>query len=126
MVKLFISVSVKLAIIPLFCSALPAQTDADRERRLAELERKMRQVDPTFAPAVGASIDIRLSDLERKMDALLEAGNSKPANSPSAIAEQPAPGASLNQSPLQQVSVAGDYQRSGEAETRLPVSGYME
>jgi hypothetical protein len=32
----------------------------------------------------------------------------------------------FKQRPLQPLSVTGDYQKSAEAETRLPVAGYME
>src|SRR5215510_3350766 len=115
MVKLIVTTTVKLLLAGLVGVALHAQTDADRERRLAELERKMRQLDPAFSPAAG-SIDIRLADLERRVEALLAAGNPVPA----------APAAAPEQSPLQPVSITGDYQKSGEGETRLPVAGYME
>src|SRR5262249_59927733 len=40
----------------------------------------------------------------------------------SAHPSQPVP----DQPPLQQVSIDGDYQKSGERETRLPVAGYMD
>jgi hypothetical protein len=94
---------------------LNAQTDADRERRLADLERKVRQLDPTFTPAV-TSLDGRLAELEKKVDSLL-AGGRTPA---------PATPAAPDPTPLQTVSVTGDYQKSDEGETRLPVAGYME
>src|SRR5262249_40125154 len=35
-------------------------------------------------------------------------------------------GTSSTEAPLQQISVSGDYQKSGDGETRLPISGYME
>jgi len=111
MVKLLRAALVKLVLPVLAAAALHAQTDADRERRLADLERKVHQLDPTFAPAAGP-IDARLAELERKVDSLL-AGNRAP------VPPQ-------NPAPLETVSVTVDDQQSGGGETRLPVAGYMD
>jgi hypothetical protein len=92
------------------------QTDADRERRLAELERKVRQLDPAFAPGPSANFDQRLQELEQAVERLI--GGSQRA--------QPAPVAQTAATPLEPVSVTGDYQASADSETRLPVAGYME
>lgn len=94
-----------------------AGTDADRERRLAELERKVLRLDPAFKTEMSAGFDDRLAALEKRIDELL-AGQTSAAVTP---AQTPAP-----VSPLQPVSIQGDYQSQGEGETRLPVSGYME
>src|SRR5690349_18432262 len=96
-----------------FVLALGAQTDADRERRLADLESKMRRLDPEFSPQTGATVDSRLSDLELRLDALLARTS---AATPPAV----------ETNPLQPLSVTGDAQKSEEHETRLPVAGYME
>ena len=93
-----------------------SQTDTDRERRLATLEEKIRTLDPTFAST--GSFDERLAIAEQKIDELL---NRKTAVGPAA---EPAPASAT--APLQPVSISGDYQTSGEGETRLPVSGYMD
>ena len=50
MVKLMCAATVKIAIAAAVATVLYAQTDADRERRLADLERKIRQLDPAFTP----------------------------------------------------------------------------
>jgi len=117
MVKSIRAASINLLMALAAAAILHAQTDADRERRLAELERKVRQLDPGFSPGQGA-IDIRLAELEQRVDRLLAAGT--------AVAASPAPVSSASQTPLQTVSVSGDYQKSAEAETRLPVAGYMD
>jgi hypothetical protein len=115
-------------VLPLVLSSvLLAQTDADRERRLVELERKIRELDPNLKRAPSGSFDDRLAALERSIDELLSARQSaQPAASAAATllptGALPAP----NTSPLQTVSVTGDAQSSGEGETRLPVAGYME
>src|ERR1051325_3440432 len=107
MVKSLRAASVKLVLWALAAGALHAQTDIDRERRLADLERKVHQLDPTFAPATGP-IDARLAELERKVDSLLDRNRAR-------VPPQ-------NPAPLETVSVSGDYQQSGGGETRLPVA----
>ena len=113
-------------------AVLSAQTDVDRERRLADLERKMRLLDASFLPSNGVSVDARLAELELKIDGLLATGQKAApqlaAGVQSAQASAPLLPASpaANQAPLQTLSVTGDYQKSGEGETRLPVAGYMD
>src|SRR5262249_49014800 len=126
MVNHFASASIKLLLVIVSCVVVRAQTDADRERRISDLERKMRQLDPGFSPANAASIDIRLAELERRMEGLLDRSRAAPSDTVTATREQPSPEANPSQAPLQQVSVSGDYKNSSEGETRLPVSGYME
>src|SRR5258706_148296 len=96
----------------LVAGSLHAQAAGDLERRVAELEQKMRLIDPAFG-ADNRALDLarRMEALETKMQELLPA---KPAQS------QPA-GA-----PFTAVSVTGDYQASAQGETRLPVAGYMD
>ena len=101
------------------------------ERRVAELEDKMRLVDPAFGRESRASdLSRRLELLEKKMAEVLEARQpavearalpSLPATAPpTPTPAQPAgPG-------LVPVSVTGDYQGSPGGETRLPVAGYMD
>jgi hypothetical protein len=115
-------------LLPLLLSwALLGQTDADRERRLFDLEQKIQQLDPTFKPTVSASVDERLSALERSIDALLSARRPT-ATAPASSASQgpPPPASAPSATPLQTISVIGDGQSSGEGETRLPVAGYMD
>lgn len=123
MVKLTAIATVILAGV--FSSPLHGQTDADRERRLLELERKIRQLDPTYVQsASAATFDQRLQELERVVDGVLARSQQvKPAADEQSVAALLAPQRSR---PLQPVSVTGDYQTSGEGETRLPVAGYME
>src|SRR2546427_11751950 len=65
MVKHLISTLVLLA-------SLPAQTPGDVDRRVAELEEKMRLIDPAFGRDSRA-LDLarRLQALEKKMDEVL-------------------------------------------------------
>jgi hypothetical protein len=105
------------------CSAC----NADRERRLIELERKLRQLDPTFGTAAAGNFDDRLAALERALDHLVAAARQPPVATPApASASQPAAMPERAPAPLQPVSVTGDAQSSGEGETNLPVAGYME
>jgi hypothetical protein len=114
MVK-FIAVATVM-LVGFLSAPLPGQTDADRERRLTELERKIRQLDPAYVPpAPTAGFDQRLQELERVVDRLLNASGPPPSQ------QQPQPTTAL-----QPVSVTGDYQSAGGGETRLPVAGYME
>jgi hypothetical protein len=121
MVKYWVEATVKAVWILALITPVAAQTDADRERRLAELERKLGELDPTFRARLPAGFEERLAAAERKLDELLAARQAPPAPSASA---PPAPGASPPA--LETVSVTGDYQASEESETRLPVAGYME
>jgi hypothetical protein len=86
-----------------------AQPPADLERRVAELEEKMRLVDPAFGRETRAQDLLgRLRALETKMAEVLDA-------------RQPAP-------PVQQAAalVATAPSTPPDAETRLPVAGYMD
>ena len=113
MVK-FIAVATVM-LVGFLSAPLHGQTDADRERRLTELERKIRQLDPAYVPpAPTVSFDQRLQELERVVDRLL-------SGSTAAV-----PAAAATDAALQPVSVTGDYQSAGGGETRLPVAGYME
>jgi hypothetical protein len=131
MVKFIRAAAVNLLIAATAAVVLNAQTDAERERRLADLERKVRQLDPTFSPGQ-ASIDARLAELERRVDSLLATSPVAPLvpTPVSAAVEKnvqlPTPPVGSDQAPLQTVSVSGDYQKSSEGETRLPVAGYMD
>src|SRR5262245_28885247 len=88
-----------LAALLLLASSY-AQTREDLENRVAELEQK-------------------IALLERRLNQLL------PAEAPAAAAaKQLAPEAP--RPALRPVSVAGDYQSAPDAETRLPVAGYMD
>ena len=117
MVKSIVIAAVACIVSTLGAASLHGQTDQDRERRLTELERKVRQLDPAYRPPESATFDERLQDLERAVGNLL-ALKAEPVT---AAAQQP-----QSTAPLQPVSVPGGLQLSGEGETRLPVAGYME
>ncbi|HYI95669.1 MAG TPA: hypothetical protein VEX68_19160 [Bryobacteraceae bacterium] len=104
-----------------FASLSHAQTEADRDRRLAELERKVRILDPSFK-ADEAAFDDRLAALEKRIDEVLARSGSPAASTTVSASAQPL----LPKAPLEAISVTGDYQQSLEGETRLPVSGYMD
>ena len=113
---------VKLALAIMLAFPLQGQTDSDRERRLQELERKVRQLDPSYVAPVSASFDERLDELGRLVDQLLTARSSKTESTTSSVGTIP----QQRTVPLQTISVTGDYQSSPEGETRLPIAGYME
>lgn len=115
MVKLPIVKCVITAILGI--AALHAQAATDLERRVAELEARMRSIDPAFGREDRTQdLARRLEALEKKMEAVLS------ARQPAAL-PPPAPAPSPS---LASVSVKGDYQASPDAETRLPVAGYMD
>src|SRR5262249_10537544 len=76
----------------------PSGSGQDLERRLADLERRMRQLDPAFVPGA-ADLAARIQALEAKMDAL---------QAPALQAAAPAPPPET------------------DTETRLPGLGYMD
>ncbi len=109
-----------MGLILLSPALLPGQTPPGLERRVAELEEKMRLIDPAFGSDLRAQDLLhRLNSLETKMDQVLAAR--QPAAPPPI--QPPSPSAVPA---LAEVSVSGDYQASPEAETRLPVAGYMD
>src|ERR1700754_2523091 len=97
----------------LFC-ALPAvfgQPAGQYDRRLADLERKMKLLDPGFRTAAEATVTERMDALEARMDELFAARNA------------PAPVAAVGPAQpvqLESISTSGDYQKSADGETRLP------
>ena len=127
MVKSLSTATVKGILLLLMAVGAVAQTDADRDRRLSELERKIRQLDPAYAVPTTATFDERLASLEQRLDHLMasRAGPAGPQE-PQASATVPADAEIAPPTPFQTVSITGDYQTSGEGETRLPVAGYMD
>ena len=108
-----------------FSPGASAQVTTDIERRVSELEEKMRMIDPAFGKSTNAQDLLRrLEQLEQKLDGVLAANGIKPA--------PPIPTPAVQQAVLPQppgiaaVSVTGDYQTSPNGETRLPVAGYMD
>ena len=98
----------------LFAQAHGQQPPAsDLERRVTELEEKMRLVDPAFGRETrAADLAHRLELLEKKMAEVLASARVQPAG----------PG-------LTPVAVAGNSQADNQGstgETRLPVAGYMD
>jgi hypothetical protein len=108
--------------------ALPVagQDDIRREQRLAEIERKLTILDPSFQPQKNADLDQRLQAAEHVLDALL-AARTVPERSTAATPVVKPPNAPAQPAtPLQPLAISGDYQTSEDAEAKLPVSGYME
>lgn len=123
-----------LLILVIGSGAVSAQSPAELERRVSDLERKMRVLDPSFTPATEQVLVQRVQDLESKIEAILAGREaSRGAATPSVAAVSapallPAPPSSLPapSAPLQPVSITGDFQTSPDTETRLPVTGYMD
>jgi hypothetical protein len=111
MVKYRVALHCLLAGLP-FLTQAQGPSPSDLERRIAELEQKMQLIDPAFGRENRAQdLVSRLDSLEKKMAQVIE-------GRPASEIQPPAP-------TLQPVSVAGN-QASPEAETRLPVAGYMD
>jgi len=116
--KLTLCISLIIFGCPLYAQVAPG---GDFERRIAELERKMKQIDPSFDPS-NLDLAARLKILEEKM-AVVMAGRTptEPVPAPPAPVQPTAPPPGI-----QAVSVTGDYQKAADTETRLPVAGYMD
>jgi hypothetical protein len=120
----------KLLLALAFAAALIGQNTTDFEKRLRELESKMRQLDPSFGQAeTEMDLGRRLAALERKMAEVLAARTdpsiSVLSQSPPQVAEQPAI-RSLASPQLQPVGPLAGYRTSVDEEQRLPVAGYMD
>lgn len=126
MVKIRQAATVKWVCLIWLIPLLNAQTDAERERRLRELETKIQRLDPAFVRPSEGTFDDRLAALEGKIDSLLAERQPAQVAPSSAVATAMPESDAPSLSPLQTVSISGDYQASGEGETRLPVSGYMD
>jgi len=122
-------------VIALFITfPLLGQAPSNIERRVAELEEKMRLIDPAFGKDTAArDLLVRIDQLERKLNGVLAAKEPAPAAAIAAITHLQVPQSAAPRqalSPggpaLQSVSITGDYQTSPDGETRLPVSGYMD
>jgi len=110
---------------------LQGQATSELERRIAELEQKMRLIDPAFGPETRAlDLASRLESLEKKMDVVLAARRPEETRSAcqptQAIVEKKRPSTERDAPAFTLVSVSGDYRSSTEGETRLPVAGYMD
>jgi len=106
--------------------AVFAQSTSELERRVAEIEKKMRLIDPAFGKETSAQDLLgRLAQLEEKLDAVLaERSSPQPAQVAAVLTPSATP---QSQRPaLVPVSVSGDYQTAPNGETRLPVAGYMD
>ena len=96
-------------------SILFAQVSPGFERRLADLENKMRQIDPAFRPSTAMeTLEARLSKLEGLFSAILS--KPQPAVQMSAMTALVA----------QAVPAPAAPPPSANEETRLPVAGYMD
>ncbi|HTM48876.1 MAG TPA: hypothetical protein VL285_09360 [Bryobacteraceae bacterium] len=108
-----------LLLLLLTAGAAPGQQEGGLERRVDELERKIRLLEPDFAAAAQRDLGQRVAALEAKINELL-ATRTVLAPEPPSPAPAPEP---LALQPLANASV----QTSEPApEQRLPVSGYMD
>lgn len=117
------------ALVLFFCVLrAAAQDQSELERRVADLERKIQLLDPAFHSIPGIAFAERIKVLESKVEELLQAKSEvRPATAAlSAPAYIPATALQAPSSPLQAISVSGDYQKDADTENRLPVAGYME
>ncbi len=104
----------------------PPPSFSDFEKRISELEQKMKSLDPAFQTGSELAMADRIKALEAKMDALLLARSRPAAAAAPTIETSSASSSQTPSSPLQPVSVSGDYQKAANGETRLPVAGYMD
>jgi len=117
----------------LLAGSLHAQAGGDLERRVAELEQKMRLIDPAFGADTRAlDLASRIASLESKMQQLMPAQRVEPRFPESAQLQPPQPAQPQSAVPqpaseaFTTLSISGDYRASPETETRLPVAGYMD
>jgi hypothetical protein len=99
-----------LAVFQALSPTAFGQSTSELERRLAEVEKKMRLIDPAFGSENSAQDLLgRLAQIEQKLDSVLAA---RQAPQPDQVDAAPTPGAaSASQRPaLVPVSVTGDYQ----------------
>ncbi len=90
-----------------------AQADPDLERRITELEKKIRLLEPGFAAAANRDLAVRVAALEAKINELLAPAVPEPAPP----TEAPA---------LQVLASASTGTPEPEPAQRLPVAGYMD
>lgn len=111
----------RLSILAASCLVISyGQVSPNIEQRLGELERKIKLLDPAFRTE-SDNLNDRLKLLEAKIDQLVKL-QSEPEPAP----VQPVVAAAPVVTPLQPVSITGDFQKAGDGETRLPVAGYMD
>ncbi|MEP7354831.1 MAG: hypothetical protein ABI824_16500 [Acidobacteriota bacterium] len=114
-----------LAVLLVLAPCAAAQIPSDIEKRVSELEEKMRMIDPAFGKGTNAQDLLRRLDLlEQKLDGVLAASAIQPLpTTPTPLVQQ---SISAQTPGIAAVSVTGDYQTSPNGETRLPVVGYMD
>lgn len=122
--------AIKLSALALLLCVVPAsaQQPSELERRVADLERKMKLLDPAFRAGSEIAFAERLKALESKIDELLLARSGATSVIAAELTPAPLPATAplVSSGPFQAVSVSGDYQKSADSETRLPVAGYMD
>jgi hypothetical protein len=116
-------------LLLLVAAGATAQTPppSDLERRILELEEKMKLVDPAFGRETTAqSLAQRMEALESKMTVVL-AQTQPSLTAPVQATAPPVQAAALvPATPLTPVSISGDFQNAQNTETHLPVAGYMD
>jgi hypothetical protein len=129
MVNIYRSILAAMALC--LAPVLFAQSPSEIERRVAELEEKMKLIDPAFGKETsGKDLLTRLDQLETKLNGILAAKEPQPAPVVAAtVVAAPVvagPVVPAQGPALAPVSVTGDYQTSPTGEARLPVAGYMD
>ena len=98
---------------------LPAQDPQSLEFRVLQVEKRLKQLDPSFAAVEHEAAAARLTRIEAKLESLLAATSVAAAVLPMPPPTPPVTG-------LSSTSVTGGYESSPDTETRLPVAGYMD
>lgn len=107
---------VKLLLVVFFVTlGLPARGQPDLTKRVEELERRMRQIDPAFTPP-SADLAARIAALEARMEQALAKREEPP----------PTPQPAAPVAPLTPVSVTSTVRLEEDEGRRLPVAGYMD
>lgn len=97
------------------------------EQRIADLERKMKEIDPSFGLEPATGLAARIRRLEEKMATIQAAAKpAEPPQSPTAPVPPSPADLPVSSGGLQNVTVSGDYQKAPDSETRLPIAGYMD
>jgi len=106
-----------VSILILAAGLASAQVDPDLERRITELEKKIRLLEPGFAAAANRDLALRVAALEAKISELLP---------PAAPEPSPQPARAPEVLSLQPLSSGSARTPEPEPELRLPVAGYMD
>lgn len=133
-VKFCLAIGLTLLLWALSIEVVYSQGSPDLQQRIADLEAKMRQLDPSFGQtSKDPDLQQRIEILEQHMAELLlkQQPIKAPVVSPQQGKLDPKSGSlaasTIKESlPLEPVFVRADYEGPQDEETHLPVAGYME